>query len=239
VYTNIKEHRQKLASVLTRLHEQEIASSKSTPQNLWDMVKAGVKKFTRRFGRQKVDWRKQQIVALQRKRQRLLRGSFPTSLLAIHLPRVEQQIQTLQQEITSIAILKAERTWRERGETDAGYLKKSSISRLVQRSIPPLMNTANQTICSSQDQMLAVTEQFYTELYSADPICSASMENMVSRIPDSCQISNDDSDLMTSPFLMDEIIAQVKRTPKISSPGTDGLSYVFLNLISNIPSTLN
>ncbi|KAG1340279.1 hypothetical protein G6F62_005474 [Rhizopus arrhizus] len=225
MYTNIKEYRQKLASMLTRLYEQEIASSKSTPQNLWDMVKTRVNKFTRRFGRQKVDWRKQQIVALQRKRQRLLRGSFPTSLLAIHLPRVEQQIQTLQQEITSIAILKAERTWRERGETDAGYLKKSATSRLVQRSIPPLMNPANQTICSSQDQMLAVTEQFYTELYSADPICSASMENMVSHIPDSCRISNDDSDLMTSPFLMDEIIAQVKRTPKISSPGTDGLSY--------------
>ncbi|KAG1066376.1 hypothetical protein G6F57_018431 [Rhizopus arrhizus] len=119
------------------------------------MVKTRVKKFTRSFGRQKVDWRKQQIVALQRKRQRLLRGSFPTSLLAIHLPRVEQQIQTLQQEITSIAILKAERSWRERGETDAGYLKKSATSRLVQRSIPPLMNPANQTICSSQDQMLA------------------------------------------------------------------------------------
>ncbi|KAG1229190.1 hypothetical protein G6F35_002156 [Rhizopus arrhizus] len=235
VYTKIKEYRQKLASMLTQLYDQEIASSELSPQDLWDMVKTRVKQFTRRFGRQHVDWRKQQIVALQRKRQRLLRGSFPTSLLAIHLPRVEQQIQTLQQEITSIAILKAERSWRERGETDAGYLKKSATSRLVQRSIPRLMNPDTQIICSSQDQMLEVTERFYTELYSADPICSASLDNMVSHIPASCRLSNDDSDLMTSPFLLDEVLAQVKRTPKISSPGTDGLSYVFLNLIFQHP----
>ncbi|KAG1050388.1 hypothetical protein G6F43_007333 [Rhizopus delemar] len=113
-----------LASMLTRLYDEEVTYLDLSPQDLWDMVKGKVKQFTRRFGRQHVDWRKQQIVALQRKRQRLLRGPFPSSRLATHLPRVEQQTQILQQEITSIAILKAERTWRERGETDAGYLKK-------------------------------------------------------------------------------------------------------------------
>ncbi|KAG1577535.1 hypothetical protein G6F47_013066 [Rhizopus delemar] len=56
-------------------------------------------------------------------------GRIFTSLLTIHLPRVESQIQALHQEITSIAILKAERIWRERGETDAGYLKKSAEQR--------------------------------------------------------------------------------------------------------------
>lgn len=39
---------------------------------------------------------------------------------------LESQIQVLQQEITSVAILKAERTWRERGKTDVRYLKKSA-----------------------------------------------------------------------------------------------------------------
>ncbi|KAG1050126.1 hypothetical protein G6F43_007575 [Rhizopus delemar] len=126
--------------MLTRLCDEEVASSDLSPQDLWDMAKNRVKHFTRRFGRQHVDWRKQQIVALKRKRQRLLRGPFPSSLLATHLPRVEQQVQILQQEITSIAILKAERTWRERGETDAGYLKKTVTSRQVQRTIPRLLN---------------------------------------------------------------------------------------------------
>ncbi|KAG1455259.1 hypothetical protein G6F55_007172 [Rhizopus delemar] len=235
VYTNIKEYRKNLASILTRLYDEEVASSDFSSQVLWDLVKDRVKQFTRRFGRQHVDWRKQQIVALQRKRQRLLRGPFPSSLLATHLPRVEQQIHNLQQEITSIAILKTERTWRERGETDAGYLKKSVTSREVQRSIPRLLNPETQTICSSQDHMLEETERFYTELYSVDPVCSASLGNMVSHIPASCRISNDDSELMTSPFLMDDLLEQVKRTLKVSSPGKDGLSYVFLNLIFQYP----
>ncbi|KAG1050389.1 hypothetical protein G6F43_007334 [Rhizopus delemar] len=58
---------------------------------------------------------------------------------------------------------------------------------------------------------------------------------MVSHIPASCRISNDDSELMTSPFLMEDLLEQVKRTPKVSSPGKDGLSYVFLNLIFQHP----
>ncbi|KAG1047011.1 hypothetical protein G6F43_010525 [Rhizopus delemar] len=126
IYTSNKEYRQQLAFKLTRLYDQEIANSILPPQDLWNLIKLKVKQFTKRFGGHHVDWRKQQILALQRKCQRLLRSSFPPALLATHLPRVEQQIQVLQQEVTSIAILKAERTWRERGEMDVGYLKRSA-----------------------------------------------------------------------------------------------------------------
>ncbi|KAG1536299.1 hypothetical protein G6F49_013010 [Rhizopus delemar] len=108
LYVYIKEYRQQLATMLNVLR---------------------IQLFTRRFGRKRADRRKQQMIALQKKCQRILRGYLPTSLLTIHLPRVESQIQALQQEITSIAILKAERIWRERGETDAGYLKKSAEQR--------------------------------------------------------------------------------------------------------------
>ncbi|KAG1558904.1 hypothetical protein G6F49_004084 [Rhizopus delemar] len=235
LYVDLKEYRQQLAIMLNALYDKEIAYSSSTPQELWDLVKSRVQLFTQRFGRKRVDWRKQQIIALQKKRQRILRGSLPTSLLAIHLPRVESQIQALQQEITSIAILKAERTWRERGETDAGYLKKSAEQRRVQQSIPPLRNPLTQTTCSTQDQMLDVTEKFYKNLYSADAICSSALSHMVSNIPASCRLSKEDSDMMVSPFVKEEILDQATRAPKVSSPGTDGLSYVFLNLIFKHP----
>ncbi|KAG1047406.1 hypothetical protein G6F43_010143 [Rhizopus delemar] len=225
IYAGIKEYRQQLANMLTNLYNQEIENSPLAPQDLWDLVKSQVQIFTRRLGRKRVDWRKQQIVALQKKRQRLLRGSLPTSLLAIHLPRVEQQIQTLQQEVSSIAILKAERHWRERGETDAGYLKKSAAQRTVQRSIPPLRDPETQNICSTQDQMLEITEKFYMNLYTADPICPSALDSMVSHIPRSCCLSTEDSKLISSPFVKNDILEQVKRTPKVSSPGTDGLSY--------------
>ncbi|KAG1135134.1 hypothetical protein G6F37_014043 [Rhizopus arrhizus] len=125
-----------------------------SPEELWDIIKARIKKFIQGYGRQRVDWRKQQLITLQRKRQRLLRQAIPTSILSIHLPRVERQIQTLQEETVKIAILKAVRTWRERGETDAGYLKKSASARQAQRSVPMLRNPATGDICSNQEQML-------------------------------------------------------------------------------------
>ncbi|KAG1155618.1 hypothetical protein G6F36_014375 [Rhizopus arrhizus] len=215
LYVDIKEYRQQLATILNALYDKEIEHSSSTPQELWDLVKSRVQLFTQRFGRKRVDWRKQRMTALQKKRQRILRGSLPTSLLAIHLPRVESQIQALQQEITSIAILKAERTWRERGETDAGYLKKSAEQRRVQQSIPPLRNPLTQTTCSTQDQMLDVTEKFYKNLYSADAICSSALSHMVSNIPASCRLSKEDSDMMVSPFVKEEILDQATRAPKV------------------------
>ncbi|KAG1452697.1 hypothetical protein G6F46_009351 [Rhizopus delemar] len=164
IYADIKEYCQQLANMLTALYNQEIENSSLTPQDLWDLVKCRVQIFTRQFGRKRVDWRKQQIAALQKKkRQRLLRGPLPTSLLAIHLPRVEQQIQTLQQE----------------------------------------------------DQMLEITEQFYMDLYSVDPICPSAFDDMASHIPRPCCLSTEDSKLISSPFVKNDILEQVKRTPKL------------------------
>ncbi|KAG1034961.1 hypothetical protein G6F43_013321 [Rhizopus delemar] len=83
--------------------------------------------------------------------------------------------------------------------------------------------------------MLDVTEKFYKNLYSADAICSSALSQMVSNIPASCRLSKEDSDMMVSPFVKEEILDQATRAPKVSSPGTDGLSYVFLNLIFKHP----
>ncbi|KAG1055512.1 hypothetical protein G6F43_002531 [Rhizopus delemar] len=203
--------------MLMRLYYQEIANSILSPQDLWDLVKLKVKQFTKSFGKHYGDWRKQQILALQRKRQRLLRSSFPPALLATHLLRVEQQIQALQQKVTSIAILKAERTYRERGEMDTGYLKLSATARVVQRSIPCLWDPDNGDICSSRTQMLDVTQKFYTKLHSPEPVCSSALDAMVSNVHSSCRLSKDDSEFIAS------------------SPGTDGLSYTFLKLIFKHP----
>lgn len=221
--------------MLTRLYDQEIANSILPPQDLWDLVKLKVKQFTKRFGRHYVDWRKQQILALQRKRQRLLRISFPPALLATHLPRVEQQIQVLQKEVTSIAILKAERTWRERGEMKAGCLKRSATTRAVQRSIPRLWDPDSGDICSSRTRMLDVTQKFYTKLYSPEPVCSSALDAMVSKVPSSCRLSKGNSESMASSFLLDEILDQTSCAPKISSPGTDSLYYTFLRFIFKHP----
>ncbi|KAG1447912.1 hypothetical protein G6F55_010897 [Rhizopus delemar] len=175
-----------------------------SPQELWDIIKARIKKFVKGYSRQRVDWRKQQLIALQRKRQRLLRQAIPTSIL-------------------------------ERGETDAGYLKKSASARQAQRSVPMLRNLATGDICSNQEQMLEVTQHFYANLYATEPICLDSVERMVSHIPDACSLDESDANFLMSPFGIDEIVAQGSRAPKSSSPDSDGLSYAFLNLLFQQP----
>ncbi|EIE78417.1 hypothetical protein RO3G_03121 [Rhizopus delemar RA 99-880] len=235
IYVANKDFMRQFDRMLKNLYEHEIHFSSLSPQELWDIIKARIKKFVKGYGRQRVDWRKQQLIALQRKRQRLLRQAIPTSILSIHLPRVERQIQTLQEETVKIAILKAERTWRERGETDAGYLKKSASARQAQRSVPMLRNPATGDICSNQEQMLEVTQHFYANLYATEPICLDSVERMVSHIPDACSLHESDANFLMSPFDIDEIVAQGSRAPKSSSPGPDGLSYVFLNLLFQQP----
>ncbi|KAG1055818.1 hypothetical protein G6F43_002256 [Rhizopus delemar] len=209
IYTSNKEYRQRLDSMLTRWYDQEIANSVLPPQGIWDLIKLKVKQFTKSFGRHYVDWRKQQILALQRKRQRLLRSPFPSAFLATHLPRVEQQIQVLQEEVTPIAILKAEWTWRDRGEMNVGYLKRSATARAVQRSIPRLWDPDNGDVCSCRTQMLDVTQKFYTKLYSPETVCSSALDAMVSKIPSSYRLSKDDSEFMASSFLLKQYRSSV------------------------------
>ncbi|KAG1050343.1 hypothetical protein G6F43_007374 [Rhizopus delemar] len=138
-------------------------------------------------------------------------------------------------EVTPIAILKAERTWGERGEMDARYLKRSATARAVQRSIPRLWDPDNVDICPSRTQMFDVAQKFFAKLYSPEPVYSSALDAMVSNILSSCQLSKDDSEFMASSFLLDEILDQTSRLPKISRPGIDGLSYKFLKLIFKHP----
>ncbi|EIE84578.1 hypothetical protein RO3G_09288 [Rhizopus delemar RA 99-880] len=134
---------------------------------------------------------------------------FPSAFLATHLPRVEQQIQVLQEEVTPIAILKAEWTWRDRGEMNVGYLKRSATARAVQRSIPRLWDPDNGDVCSSRTQMLDVTQKFYTKLYSPETVCSSALDAMVSKIPSSYRLSKDDSEFMASSFLLKQYRSSV------------------------------
>lgn len=59
VYLGHKGFRRHLANMLTEVYHSEIAHSQSSPQILWDMVKARVKEFTRKYGRSYVSWRSQ------------------------------------------------------------------------------------------------------------------------------------------------------------------------------------
>ncbi|CAO3699873.1 unnamed protein product [Rhizopus microsporus] len=183
VYLGHKGFRRHLANMLTEVYHSEIAHSQSSPQILWDMVKARVKEFTRKYGRSYVSWRSQ-------KRHCILQSSLPEGVLVEHLPRVERQIASLQRDLVEIKVLKAEKTWREHGETDAGYIKKSASVRSAQRSILQLWDPSRDEFSSSRDDLLRISSDFYRHLFTAEPVSNESIGNMLAHIPTDCKLSS-------------------------------------------------
>lgn len=88
-----KEFRSKFAATLTQMYHTEVKNSTRSLQELWNIINSRTKDFIRRYDRGHAAWRKQQLSALRKRRQRQLRNSLRDSILAIHLPPVEQQIQ--------------------------------------------------------------------------------------------------------------------------------------------------
>ncbi|ORE03775.1 hypothetical protein BCV72DRAFT_314661, partial [Rhizopus microsporus var. microsporus] len=142
---------------------------------------------------------------------------------------------SLQYELVEIKALKAEKTWREHGETEAGYLKKSASVRSAQRSMLQLWDPSRDEFSSSRDDLLRISSDFYQHLFSAEPVSNASIDNMLAHIPTDCKLSQAAQDSLSCSIDLDDILEQSKRAPKQSSPGSDGLSYGFLRLIFNHP----
>ncbi|KAG1039990.1 hypothetical protein G6F43_012387 [Rhizopus delemar] len=207
IYLVHKDYRRGLAHMLSELYRSEIAHSNLSSQ----------------------------LTRLHKKRHRILQSSLPEGVLVEHLPRVERQIASLQRDLVQIAALKAEKVWGERGETDAGFLKKSASTRVAQRSILQLWDPSDAQLYSSKDDLLRISSAFYQQLFSAEPINEIAIDNMISHIPSDCTLSAADRALLSAPITMDDILQQSARAPKQSSPGLDGLSYGFLRLIFKHP----
>ncbi|KAG1281989.1 hypothetical protein G6F66_011268 [Rhizopus arrhizus] len=96
-----------------------------------DYVKSEIRLFTQHYAIDYTNWYKKSIKVLQRKRNSFLRSQPPIAIRLQCLPVMDQQIESLQQELVNIAALKAGICWREHGEKSAGYLK-----RIHQQSSP-------------------------------------------------------------------------------------------------------
>ncbi|KAG1445361.1 hypothetical protein G6F55_011991 [Rhizopus delemar] len=79
---------------------------------------------------------------------------------------------------------------------------------------------------------MEVSQAFYQELYSVDPVDEHDIDCYVQDIADLPQLNEDDRRYLISPITTEEIIEQSKKViRRQSSPGSDGLGYVFMHLI--------
>ncbi|KAG1451464.1 hypothetical protein G6F55_009177 [Rhizopus delemar] len=203
-----------------------------TAQEQWDYVKYEIRQFTQRYTIDYTNWCKKLIKALQRKRNAFLRSRPPIAIRLHYLPVMDQQIESLQQELVDIATLKAGIRWREHGEKSAGYLKRIHLVRAVEQSIHFLQDPTSGLTVSSRTQLMKFSQSFYQELYSVDPVDEHDIDCYLQDIADLPHLNDDDRRYLISPITIEEIIEQPKKEiRRQSSPGSDGLGYVFMHFI--------
>ncbi|KAG1036563.1 hypothetical protein G6F43_013025 [Rhizopus delemar] len=209
--------------------------SVETPQLLWDAVKIEVKRVARSFGRKQASWRQLHLSRLQTKRERILSSQLPTNTLHTKLTKTEQLIGNLQTDIAKNQILKAHKHWRENGETSAGYLKRSIVTRSSQRYIPSLQHPIDGRLCTSPEDLQEAAREFYQKLYRSDPINESNISTLLDTIPEDDIIPSNASQSLLTPFKIDDLIEGSSRSPRKSSPGMDGLPYEIMSLLFNHP----
>ena len=221
-----------LTKALDHFHKDDYALFPCcSVQDRWDRLKSVVQDVARSVGRRKADWRKRTLARLQRKRNKILRAFKVTRILHPRLPIIEQFISMIQKEMSEIAALRAGRHWRENGETSAGYLKRTIETRAIKKNMPSLIHPVSQSICDSPDTMQDAVTSFYTSLYTPDPIDASSVESLSQSILSEHRLPSSASTGLLRPFSIDDIIEGASRSPKKSSPGTDGLPYEIVVLL--------
>ncbi|KAG0809084.1 hypothetical protein G6F20_009055 [Rhizopus arrhizus] len=222
--------RQHLEDIIPKL------PSEWSPAKSWDHIKLQVKQLTRTFAVDYTNWRTKTIRKLQSNRNKFLRSKPPLAIRLHQLPIFDQQIASLQQELTDILALKASVRWQEAGETSIKYLKSIYRKRTVEQHITTLRSDDNEDPVEGTDQLLPITQQFYQSLYDADPVDDLQLDSYHQGISDLPQVTSNHYDALMAPIIIDEIIQETARVQnKISSPGEDGLGYVFLYQLFRYP----
>ena len=83
--------------------------------------------------------------------------------------------------------------------------------------------------------MREIIRQFYQHLYTTSPVQVSDIDNYINSINFNRMANQNDNDIWMLPITIDELVERVKRSPKQSSPGNDGLGYQYLNILFNIP----
>jgi hypothetical protein len=153
-----------------------------------------------------------------------------------HLPILDQQIATLQQELSEILALKANVRWQEAGETSVKYLKNLYRQRTVEQHITTLRPNDSTDPVECIDRMLPIAQQFYQSLFTTDSVDDHQMEQYLAEIQGLPQLTDNHTDHLLEPITIDEIIHETARVEnKVSSPGEDGLGYAFLYQLFRYP----
>jgi exonuclease III len=205
-------------------------------QQQWDIVKEKIRTVAKRFATKHISWRTKRLSKLQKLRNNISRDpETPPDLRKLLLQPINQEIVFLQQERVDIASLRAGQRWREKGESSAGYLKKTIAIRQKAKQIDQLVHPHSNALCTTTESKLAATQTFFQELFTSERVDRWKIRHVSSFIKPEQKLRNDQQSKLTEPISFPMLLEQASRAPNPSSPGPDGLTYGLLHLVFQIP----
>ncbi|KAL0082357.1 hypothetical protein F4703DRAFT_1708487, partial [Phycomyces blakesleeanus] len=97
-------------------------------------------------------------------------------------------------------------------------------------------NPATSSICTSKEEMLETTTQFYSDLYSPDDVDHAAIDNLLNFLPTHLHIFLSATESLVAPITYDDLLDAFLQSPQKSSPGMDSLPYELVRLVVTDPA---
>ena len=86
-------------------------------------------------------------------------------------------------------------------------------------------NVPDGRVETTLDGMKPIVQQFYQTLYTAEDVPSSRIDDYLNNISFTRQASPEAISRVTAPITIEDLRVQVNRSPRQSSPGSDGLGY--------------
>ena len=119
------------------------------------------------------------------------------------------------------------------------YFKSIHIRRVAQQRMAGLRDTSSTNpdrTHTNQKDMEKIAHRFYQNFYTSDPVAIDSINQYSQTIPFDRRLNDDDKDELMECITSETLQHLSKRSPRQSSPGSDGLDYAYLHLLFSLPT---
>ena len=116
--------------------------------------------------------------------------------------------------------------WREQGEKPTKYFFQTLRQRQRQSLISALTNPSTGKTEESPEAIRTIAHNFYSDLYTPEPVDDKHLEKMLSSIPNDTMREEHKTRLAAN-ITKKELLMAIAISPNNKAPGLDGLSYEF------------
>lgn len=199
----------------------------------WESFKSALKYCAQSYSRSSPTRLRNTIAQLQHERLSSLSSGTPNLDVT---SRLEKLLDYQIKQETKQCLLRSATRWHEEGERNNKYFYRVIKDRTRQQTIESLRCSSTGVVLSDMPGIMHEARNFYTDLYTPDPIDTDSVDSLLANVPLDVRLSGFDQDLLVTPVTEDDVISLVSHSPIGKSPGLDGIPFeVYKYLILRSP----